>query len=249
MTPADNRGTHTPAPERAAIVGWVALLGVVTAEALAEREGSTTASARARLLAARRAGLLSSVRPLSGQPALYTVTPAGIRACGLRGLDPCRVSAATAAHAIACAGVAAMLERAYPDHLVMGERELRRQERLAGVALASATLRAGADGAALVHRPDLVLWPTSGEPCSPLVVEVELTIKAPRRLVDICRAWARCRCVAGVLYLAAPEVLAPLARAIELAQAGERVLMLDLETIKGASARTGMLADTVPSGA
>jgi hypothetical protein len=219
-----------PSPECAAMVQWAARLGAVTAEALAERDGCSLASARGRLRAAERAQLLSSSRPLNGHPAIYVATPAGLRATGLRGLDPCRVSAANAAHAIECATVAVMLERAYPDHRVMGERELRGEESVHGAALASAVLGTRADGAALLHRPDLVLWPVlaATDESLPLAVEVELTVKAPRRLLDICRAWARCRCVAGVIYLAAPAVLRPLARAIEKAHAGERIVTLEL---------------------
>lgn len=219
--------------ERTAMVRWTARLGAVTADALAERDGCTLASARARLQAAERARLLSSSRPLHGRPAIYTATLAGMRATGLSGLDQCRVSAANAAHAIACADVAVRLERAYPDHSVMGERELRGEERVHGAPLASAVLGIRADGASLLHRPDLVLWPagpTDKEPL-PLAVEVELTVKAPQRLLDICRAWARCRRVGGVIYLASPEVLGPLGRAIAKAQAGERIVMLDLRGV------------------
>ncbi len=229
MVPSNNE----PSPERAAMVQWTARLGAVTAEALAEREGCVLASARARLQAAERARLLSCARPLHGRPAIYTATTAGLRAVGLGGLDPCRVSAANAAHAIECAAVAVRLERAYPDHSVMGERELRGEERAHGAALASAVLGTRVDGTPLLHRPDLALWParTTSGGSLPLAVEVELTVKAPQRLLDICRAWARCRCVAGVTYLAAPDVMGPLGRAIAKAHAGERIVMLDLEGV------------------
>ena len=83
----------------------------------------------------------------------------------------------------------------------MGERELRREERERGAPLASAQLGSGPDGGPLLHRPDLVLWPNTSADPLPVAVEVELTVKAPRRLLEICRAWARCRAVAGVLYL------------------------------------------------
>jgi hypothetical protein len=225
------RTSNACSPERVAIMQWVARIGAVTAEALAQREGSSVASARARLLAAERDGMLSRSRPLTGRPALYTATPAGMRAAALRGLDPCRVSAATAAHAIACAAVAAALERRYPDQRVLGERELRRDEREHGAPLASAFLGIGPQGRPLLHRPDLVLWPERAEESPPVAVEVELTVKAPERLADICRAWARCRCVAGVLYLAPPDVQRALARAIERAHAGERIVVVALEAL------------------
>jgi len=230
------------------IVRWTVRLGAVTAEALAERESCTLASARARLGAATRAGLLARREVLAGAPALYTVTSNGVRASGVRGFEPSRVSVAGAPHAIACAAVAATLERAYPDQYVMGERELRRQERELGAPLASADLGPGRDGAALLHRPDLVLWPDARRERLPVAVEVELTVKAPQRLLEICRAWARCRCVAGTLYLAGAEVRRPLARAIERAQAAERIVVVALDQLTGPHAPADASAErTVPS--
>lgn len=225
------RAEQTSSPECLATVEWTARMGAVTAEALAERMGTTVGVARARLLAAARKRLVLYRRPLTGQPALYTVTAAGARTCGVQGLDPCRVTASNARHLIECARVAATLERCYPDHRVDGERELRRDEREHGRELASARIGAGASGAPLLHRPDLILWPLSAESGLPVAVEVELTVKAPRRLADICRAWARCRCVSGVLYLASPQVEPVLARAIERAHAGDRVAVVPLAAL------------------
>jgi hypothetical protein len=225
------RASTTNSPERVEILQWTARIGAVTAEALADRRSSTLASARSRLLAAERDGLLSRRRPLAGEPALYTVTPAGMRACGLRGLDPCRVSVANAPHAIACAEAAAALERCYPDHRVLGERELRRDERARGTALASACVGRGPDGGPLLHRPDRALWPSGEDGGLPVAVEVELTIKAPRRLLAICVAWARCRCVSGVLYLAPPEVERALLRAIERANGDGRIVVVPLDAL------------------
>jgi hypothetical protein len=66
-----------------------------------------------------------------------------------------------------------------------------------------------------------------------VAVEVELAVKAPRRLAAICRAWARCREVAGVLYLAAPGAERALARAIADSDAAARVLALPLDALVG----------------
>jgi hypothetical protein len=218
---------------RAEMVEWVARLGAVTAEVLAEHDRCKVQAARGRLQAAVRSGLLLSSRPLQSRPAIYTATAAGLRAAELERLEPGRVSAANAAHAIACAEVAVTLELAYPDYRVMGERWLRGEE--SDTPLASATLGWHADGSPLLHRPDLVLWSMSNESVAdaslPVAIEVELTVKAPRRLFEICRAWARCRCVDGVIYFAAPEVLRPLGRAIEKANAGDRIVMLDMEAV------------------
>ncbi|HEY3971110.1 MAG TPA: hypothetical protein VGL79_06895 [Solirubrobacteraceae bacterium] len=218
-------------PERTAILQWVARIGAVTDQALAAHTGATVASARARLLAAGRAGLLVRHRPLTGRPSLYTATRAGMRVSGLGGLDLCRVSSSNALHLIECARIAAALEGCYADYRVLGERELRSDERERGRALASARLGEGLRGGPALHRPDLVLWSRRSNGELPVAVEVELTIKAPRRLLEICRAWARCRCVAGVLYLAPPEVERALARAVERAQAEERIAVVPLDAL------------------
>ena len=230
-----------PAPEQAAIMQWTARMGAVTAES-AGRSRECDRRLRTRPTAGHRAGRLDiAQRPLAKQPALYTLTRAGMRSCGLRGLDPCRVSASNAQHLIVCAQVAAALERCYPDHRVLGERELRRDERERGVQLASARMGIGPDGGPLLHRPDLVLWPqATADPIEdglPVAVEVELTIKAPQRLADICLAWARCRCVAGVLYIAPPEVRRALQRALDRAQAHDRIVVVGLDALPSPTKR------------
>jgi hypothetical protein len=215
--------------ERAALLEWIVRLGAVTAPAVAERYDITRASARARLAAGQRAGMLRRADPLHAGPALYTASHNALRALALGGLAPCRVSAANAAHLAACAHVAAALERRYPDHLIRSERELRRDERELARPLASAQLRARDHREGWLHRPDLVLWP-SARGGLPVAVEVELTVKGPERLDRICRAWARAGCVAGVLYLAAPEARRAVERACERVGAGERIVVLPLES-------------------
>ena len=64
-----------------------------------------------------------------------------------------------------------------------------------------------------------------------MAVEVELSVKAPRRLDAICRAWARCREVGGVLYLAAPEAERALLRAVEQADAAARIVVVPLAAL------------------
>jgi ribosome biogenesis protein Nip4 len=80
-------------------------------------------------------------------------------------------------------------------------------------------------------------------------VEVELTVKAPRRLLEICRAWARCRCVAGVIYLAPPEVARALGRAIEKAQAHERVVVVALDALGLGAGVTAPSQEAITGGA
>ena len=117
---------------RAELLRWTARIGAVTADSLALLQDISVASASARLVAASRAKLLARHHLLIGQPAIYTATAAGVRFSGVEGLEPVRISVANAPHTLACAHVAAALQRRYPDHLVSSERELRRDERRAG---------------------------------------------------------------------------------------------------------------------
>jgi hypothetical protein len=227
-----SRDHHPPTPEQIDVLRWAASLGAITAEALALRLGVTPASARARLGVVRRRGLLSRERPLADGPALFTVTRAGLRASAMHGIHPCRITPGGANHLVTCAIAAAALERCYPDHRLIGERELRRDERDLRRPLASAVIGStGAEGSRL-HRPDLVLWPSDPD-SAPVVVEVELTVKAPRRLVEICRAWARCRSIAGVLYLAPAIVQRSLGRALAEAHASEQIAVVPLRALPG----------------
>jgi hypothetical protein len=113
----------------------------------------------------------------------------------------------------------------------MGERELRQDESARGGELASALIGIGADGRRLLHRPDLVVLPCVEEDALPVAVEVELSVKSPRRLADICRAWARSRCVAGVLYLVSPGVGRAVERAVDETQASERIVVIGLDAL------------------
>jgi DNA-binding transcriptional ArsR family regulator len=233
-----------PSLERLATLEWTARVGAVTADALAELRGASLASARAHLGSLTRAGLLARRRLLVGEPSLYTVTGAGLRRVEAPWSDPRRVSIANAPHTFACARAAAALQRGYPDHVLIGERELRHRERVARTPLASAALIA-LPGLPQLHRPDLVLWPIAPGRL-PVAVEIELTVKAPRRLAEICRAWDATSGVAGVLYLAPPSVRRALARAIALTGA-ERIVVLSLDSLAPIDARGTSIARTVPS--
>ncbi len=220
---------------------WTARMGASTAEALSLRHQISVTQARRRLGHAVSDGLLARSRPLTDAPALYVATPSGLRRVGATSLGTCRVTAANAAHLVACVAVAAAMQARHADHLVGGERELRRAEHGQGRALASARLGRMPDGSPRLHRPDLVLWPNTGVGAGPVAVEVELTIKSPVRLADICRAWARCRLVAGVVYCAAPEVEAPLARAVADVRGQDRIVVVPLAvaiTAEGSAERT-----------
>lgn len=223
---------------------WTARMGAITSEALSLRHQISATQARRRLGHAVADGLLARSRPLTDAPALYVATRSGLRWVGAGSLGICRVTAANAAHLVACVAVAAAMETRHADHLVGGERELRRAEHGQGRALASARLGRMPDGSPRLHRPDLILWPNGGVGGYPVAVEVELTVKSPLRLADICRAWARCRLVAGVVYCAAPEVEAPLARAVARARGQGHIVVVPLAT---AMTNRGSPERTVPS--
>jgi 23S rRNA G2445 N2-methylase RlmL len=128
---------------------------------------------------------------------------------------------------------------------LIGEPELRREERLGGIPLASVALT-GARTAS--HRPDLALLPPSGG-SGTIAVEVELTVKSPRRLAAICLAWARARHVQGVLYIAHESVRPALGRAIAESRAAGRIVVLELETLECGEGSTGAIERAIAGGA
>ena len=197
--------------QQARTIAWTTALGAITAEALAERDELSTDVVREQLDELVGSELLERHSVLVGHPDLYTATIAGRRlarkhahAGGYRypeGLRTARVTIREARHMIACASVAAALERRYPDFRVIGERELHRDERKARRRLASVDIRR--NGRSGSHFPDLVAWPPGepGEPPPlPVAVEVELTLKSTQELVAILSAWADCRYIEAALY-------------------------------------------------
>ncbi len=109
----------------------------------------------------------------------------------------------------------------------MGEPRLRAAELEAGGPIASAALGSLPDGRARLRRPDLVLFSPDAQ--LPVAVEVELSVKAARRLEAICRAWARCRIVSEVRYYAPPPVARAVSRAVSVVHAHDAVRVLSLE--------------------
>jgi len=199
--------------QQARTIAWTTALGAITAEALAERDRLSIDVAREQLDELVGLELLERHSVLVDHPDLYTATIAGRRlarkhadAGGYRypeGLRTARVTIREARHMIACASVAAALERRYADYRVIGERELHRDERKARRRLASVDIRR--NGKMGSHFPDLVVWPP-GEPGEaaplPIAVEVELTLKSTQELTAILCAWANCRYIEAALYFA-----------------------------------------------
>jgi hypothetical protein len=197
---------------------WTTALGAITAEAFSERSELSTADARDALDEAVQLEFLQEHAVLVGYPTLYTATIAGRRLAGKhadaggysypQGLRTARVTIKDARHTIAVASVVGALERRYPGHRVIGERELHRDERRQGRRLASVDIRRR--GETRSHYPDIAIWPPQapGEtPPLPIAVEVELTLKSREELIAIFRAWARSHHIEAALYFAETATL------------------------------------------
>ncbi len=229
--------------QRARTIAWATALGAITVEALSEREGLSCAEAEERLDEAVGLGLLQKHSVLVGYSDLYTATIAGRKLARKHadagrysypeGLRTAGVTIKDARHTIACVSVAAALERRYPDHRVIGERELHRDESRQKRRLASVDVRR--HGQRRSHYPDLVIWPPAragGSPPLPIAVEVELTMKSKEELTAICLAFARSIHIEGVLYYAeTTKVEERLIGTIERAQGEEMILVNPLSAI------------------
>jgi hypothetical protein len=211
--------------QQARTIAWATALGAITAEALVERDDLSIDIAREQLDELVGLELLERHSVLVDHPDLYTATIAGRRLARKHakagsytypeGLRTARVTIKDARHTIACASVAAALERRYPGYRVIGERELHRDERRQKRRLASVDIRR--NGKMGSHFPDLVVWPpgtldhpdTPPSPTSasapsalPVAIEVELTLKSTQELTAILDTWANARHIEAVLYYA-----------------------------------------------
>jgi hypothetical protein len=114
------------------------------------------------------------------------------------------------------------------DWEILSERQLRVEESDRGELVASAKLGSLPGGRAALHRPDLALVSADARA---LAIEIELSVKAPRRLAAICRGWARARHVSHVYYLADDAPARAVGRAIAETRAGDRITVVALEDV------------------
>jgi hypothetical protein len=174
------------------------------------------------------ADLVERITTLPGDPTLLCATRQGVAYAGL-GLPPARVTPGAVDHWLACADVAIWAERRWGWEALWSERELRFAELDTPEPIASAIVDELPTGRLILHRPDLVVRDDGRT----MVIEVELTPKAPRRLERIVRSWRRTRYVDQILYLCPPG---PTQRAVERAVAAthsqERVQVGDLGRLK-----------------
>jgi len=148
--------------------------------------------------------MLARCRLVNGQSTRYVATREGIAWAGSAQRDPARVGLAKAGHWALCARLATVRDRENGVVGVLGEPRLRTEELHGSDAVERAELARLPDGRPRLRRPDLVLFPS--DPALPVAVEVELSVKASRRLEAISRGWAQCRVVSEVRDDAPPAV-------------------------------------------
>jgi hypothetical protein len=212
------------------IVRWLGRIGAASVGNVMARFGMGRSWAYQRLSRLVRDGLLEQKTLLHRRPGLYIATAEGLRWTLQERLGVYRVSAGGFAHATELANVAVELHKALPQWGQMSERELRIAESDEEKLIASVKLGELLGGRPALHRPDLAL--IGSEECL-LAIEVELSVKAPRRLQAICRAYARARHLTHVYYLATPAVQRAVLRAVAAVRADGRITVLALDDIAG----------------
>jgi hypothetical protein len=214
----------------AEIVRWLGQIGAASAENVMARFHMGQSWAYGRLSRLVRDGLLEQKTLLHRRPGLYIATTEGLRWTLQERFGVYRVSAGGFAHAAELANLAIQLYLALPQWGQMSERELRIAESDGEKLIASVKLGELRGGRPALHRPDLALIGGEGHV---LAIELELSIKAPRRLQAICRAYARSRHLAHVYYLATPGVQRAVARAVAEVRAEDRIAVLALDDVAG----------------
>jgi hypothetical protein len=165
------------------------------------------------------------------KPGLYVASAEGLRWRGLERLGVYRVGPGGFEHAGQLASVAVALHAGLPGAEVLSEREIRAVENDQAELVASARLGELPGGRPALHRPDLaVVSPDGGRV---VAVEVELSVKAPRRLAAICRGYARARHLDHVYYLAIPAAARAVARGVAETRSEDRITVLALSDTDG----------------
>jgi hypothetical protein len=208
------------------IVEWIGRLGAAGAEHVVGRFGMSRSPVYARLASLVADGLLEQRRLPYREPGLYVATAEGLRWCGLERLGLHRVSPGSFEHSRRIASTAAALHLGLPRWRVLSEREVRAEEADTGELMASVKLGDLPGGRQALHRPDLALVSPEGRV---VAVEVELSVKAARRLQAICRGYARARHLDRVYYLTTRAAARAVERVVAHVRAEDRVMVLALE--------------------
>jgi hypothetical protein len=219
------------------VLDFICRFGVVNRSAVrwwADTGRSVTLDRERRL---REAGLIAVHPPIGRSGPLISITSRGLALADRRELGPARVSVWAANHSVVCAQLGAHLEGRLGDQ-VLSERELVADEKRFGDRCYSARRLFPERG---WHRPDLYRFTVEDGRIREHVLEVELTPKAPERLLGIVKAWDRHRLrklysgEAGetfdpreqtphrIIYLCPEKMLPHVERAIKKAGAGSRI--------------------------
>jgi hypothetical protein len=217
----ETRQTRTgPARDRE-LVGFVGRHGIVAIDHVMAEFGVGRTAAYRRVARCIEQGLLERVGILREEPAVLRATRAGLSWVGL-GLPLATLSPATIGHELRCVSVAQHLAFEFGSQPVLSEREIAFEERFAEQPIASAKVGELPGGRPRLHRPDLAVITERGV----IAIEVELSPKAPRRLLAIMRAWRRASWVAEVRYCCEPgQTRRAVERAVREARCEGRVLI------------------------
>jgi hypothetical protein len=205
---------------------YVATQGVVAIDHVMAALGVARTAAYRRVAHCAEAGLIERLELLRTEPSLLRVTRKGLRYIGLDRLPVAEVTAATAPHWLRCASVGRHLNDTESlEHEVWSERDIRLAESLGEGPIASAKLGERRFGGPHSHRPDLAIL----APAETIAVEVELSLKAPRRLQAILRGWRRTEWVQEVRYYCAPGLVTRgVERAVAKTHTAEKVRILEV---------------------
>ncbi len=165
------------------MLAWVARFRFVTVEVLAERFGVSVRRANSRVSALTAAGMLECRQDVRGQRRAVFISRRGAAELGLATRRPPRPEIQRT-HELAIVRLAAQIEVADPDAVLLTERECRLIERETGRACSVEVIdRHGQRG----HRwPDLVI----DEPGNRVAIEIEIAAKTTDRLRRIVSAYA-----------------------------------------------------------
>jgi hypothetical protein len=212
------------------VLDFICRFGVVNRAAVSSWAGTGRSVTLDRERRLREAGLIEVHPPIGRSGPLIAVTARGLRYADRSELGPARVSVWSANHSIVCAQVAAHLERGGDQ--ILSEREMLAEEKQLGARCYSAKRSHPERG---WHRPDLYRFTLQDGGPEEHVIEVELTAKAPERLVKILDAWEshklrtlrsqesfepREQTPHWVIYLCAPKLVPFVERAVKKAGAG-----------------------------
>jgi hypothetical protein len=205
------------------LVALIGRHGVMTIEqAMAAMRVGRTATYR-RAAALIEAGLLERLDLLRSHPSLLRATRDGLRFAGL-GMAVAKVSPGAVDHMLRCTSAAIEAAGKYAPARVLTEREIVAMEVIEGLRVASVSL-GHSRGHERFHRADVAVLREEGN----ILIEVELTPKAPRRLEQLIRGWRRevyLGDLAKVHYLCEPgQTRRAVERAVEKFRASEYVLV------------------------